>query len=89
MKQLFYLYPFFIEMYNQQTTNDQFQVPSGMMLVPAPQQHSQPYPTVSQYQPPTMAYNNSSVKNNKVAPPPYIHNSQPVNQMFPTNCIII
>ncbi len=72
-------------MSNQQTTVDGFQVPPGMMLVPAPQQ-SQTFQTVTQYQPPTMTYNNS-MKNNKVAPPPADQNTQIFNHSFPNNCI--
>jgi hypothetical protein len=53
------------------------------MLSTAPQQ-PQPYPMMSQYNPPTVPYNNS-FKNNKVAPPP-IYGKQTVNQMLPYNC---
>jgi len=83
-------------MYYQQTTNDGFQVPPGMMLVPASQQQqpsfprviepSQQYPTVSQNKPSTLNYNNS-LKNNKVAPPPLVHNRQQGNQILSNNCI--
>jgi hypothetical protein len=81
----------------QQTNNDGFYVPPGMMLVPAPQQQqqqsfprviepSQQYPTVSQNKPSTLNYNNS-LKTNKVAPPPLVHNRQQGNQILSNNCI--
>ncbi len=92
-------------MSNQQTTFDGFQVPPGMMLVPAPQQQQQQqqqhqsfsriiessqqpqtHPTVSQYKPPTVTQSNS-FKTNKVAPPPSIYHSQPINHTQPPNCI--
>ncbi len=86
----------------QQTTLDGFQVPPGMMLVPAPQQtqqqprqsqqqpqQSQTYANVSQYIPPTLNHN-PSFKMNRVAPPPApVHNTQTVNHHLPNNCNII
>ncbi|CAF2843568.1 unnamed protein product [Rotaria sp. Silwood2] len=47
---------------------------------------SLPYSMISQYEPPTVAYN-ESLKNNKVAPP-QVHDSQLVNQAFPNNSFL-
>lgn len=71
-------------MSQQPTTNDNYQVPPGMMLVPAPQQQTQP--NVSQYKPPTLTYS-TSVKTNKVAPPPSAYNNHTGNHGLPINCI--
>lgn len=69
-------------MSNIQTSVNGFQVPPGMMLVPAPQQQIQPQPTVSQYKPPTITHSNS-FKHNKVAPPPSAHKT---NHALVNNC---
>lgn len=70
-------------MSTQQTSNNVFQVPPGMMLVPIAQQTQ---PTVSQYQPPTLTHANS-FKNNKVAPPPSVQPHSILNPVFPAPCI--
>ncbi|UJR38260.1 hypothetical protein I4U23_030933 [Adineta vaga] len=68
--------------FDQQNPFDTYQIPSGMVLVPASQQQQQmirktkpsqyppPHPIVSEYKPPTVSHN-ASFKGNKVAPPPH------------------
>jgi len=79
----------------QQTTLDGFQVPPGMMLVPAPQQtqqqpqQSQTYANVPQYKPPTLNHNPSFMMNRVAPPPAPVHNTQTVNHILPNNCNII
>jgi hypothetical protein len=76
---------------NQQTTGDGYQVPPGMMLVPAPQQQPETYANVSQHKHHTLNHN-PSFKMNKIAPPPPpppVYNTQTVNHSLPNNCNII
>lgn len=98
---IFYLYLFFIGMSYQQTNPNGYQLPPGMMLVPAPQQQQQEqsfprvieashqqhqmHPTVTQYQPSTVAPSNS-FRTSRV-PPPSDNKIQPVNHAFQNNCI--
>ncbi len=59
-----------------------------MPMYNGPSQQPQVYPTISQYQPPTII-NNNSLKNNKVAPPPptSMYHTQTASQPLPLNCI--
>jgi hypothetical protein len=68
------------------TKSSEYQIPTGMMLVPIShqQQQQQPIPMVSQNKNSTMTYNNS-FKHNKVAPPPSINHTQTGNHGFPSN----
>ena len=69
------------------TKSNEYQIPTGMMLVPiSHQQQQQPIPIVSQNKNSTINYNNS-LKHNKVAPPPSTHHTQTGNHAFPGNCM--